>query len=106
MSNRYRQPPYGGQAQAAPPYGPGYASGAGQATGRRFDAMDLLEGVLNDGLSLTSLTRIARASGSRFWLGAAIGVGVVMLMHRPDVRATLASVKAARQRARAESQGT
>lgn len=106
MSYRNRQPPYGGQAQAAPPYGAGYAPGPGPTTSRRLDAMDVLEGVLNDGLSVSSLTRIARASGSRFWLGAAIGAGVVMLMHRPDVRATLANVKAARQRVRAEQKGT
>lgn len=66
--------------------------GNGYSAGRRIDALDVLEGVLNDGLSFSNLTRIARASGSKFWVGAAIGAGLVVVATRPDVRAAVASV--------------
>ncbi len=101
MSNNNQQ--WGGQ-QSGPFYGQGPGGygpggyGAGQAGAgpqgagqpgagpRRVDALDLLEGVLRDGFSLSNLTRIARASGSNFWIGAAIGAGAVVVMNRPDVR--------------------
>lgn len=92
MPYRYSQPPLPGQARAVPPYGQGYPPPPGAPPYRRIDAMDVLEGILTDGFSISSLTRIARASGSNFWVGAAIGAGLVMLMHRPDVRATLNGV--------------
>lgn len=59
---------------------------------RRIDALDVLEGVLKDGFSLSNFTRIARASGSRFWLGAAVGAGLVVVATRPDVRAAVSGV--------------
>lgn len=59
---------------------------------RRIDALDVLEGVLKDGFSLSNFTRIARASGSKFWLGAAIGAGLVVVATRPDVRAAVSGV--------------
>lgn len=75
--------------------GPGYDDArrygnAGQE--RRIDALDVLEGVLNDGFSFSSLSRIARASGSKFWVGAAVGAGLVVLATRPDVRAAVAGI--------------
>ncbi|MGI6246456.1 MAG: hypothetical protein ACOYJQ_11885 [Pseudochelatococcus sp.] len=70
----------------------GYGPGAGQRSGQRIDALDVLEGVLKDGFSVSNLTRIARASGSNFWLGAALGAGLVVLANRPDVRAAVAGV--------------
>lgn len=77
--------------QAGPQYGGQQHYGAGPQAGpqRRIDALDVLEGMLQDGLSLSNITRIARASGSRFWLGAAIGAGVVVFLNRSDVRATV-----------------
>lgn len=102
----YASSPYPGQPQGGyqwPPYGGAYGWGAGpqaagpQAAGAqpgaggRIDALDVLEGVLKDGFSLTNLTRIARASGSNFWVGAAIGAGLVVLVNRPDVRDTISS---------------
>ncbi len=105
MSNNNQQ--WGGQ-QSGPFYGQGQAgygqggygpggygagqTGAGpqgagpQAGPRRVDALDVLEGVLRDGFSLSNFARIARASGSNFWIGAAIGAGAVVVMNRPDVR--------------------
>lgn len=84
---------WGGYGQG--PYGPGAADpgapGAGQQR-PRIDALDVLEGVLTDGLSLTNFTRIARASGSNFWLGAAIGAGLVVFLHRPDVKSAVSNV--------------
>ncbi|MGV6872062.1 hypothetical protein ACUSIJ_05135 [Pseudochelatococcus sp. B33] len=65
-------------------------NGYGPGPGRRIDALDVLEGVLKDGFSVSNLTRIARASGSNFWLGAALGAGLVVLASRPDVRAAVA----------------
>ncbi|ACK51823.1 hypothetical protein Msil_2907 [Methylocella silvestris BL2] len=76
------------------PYpGDAYANdGAAEVPGaeRRIDLLDVVEGVLTDGFSLSNFTRIARASGSNFWIGAAIGAGLVVLAHRPDVRAAAA----------------
>lgn len=83
---------------AQPGYGPqgGYGPQAGGPQGAggppRIDALDVLEGVLKDGFSLSNLTRIARASGSNFWIGTAIGAGVVVLLNRPDVRSVFSSV--------------
>lgn len=79
-------PGYG--PQAAGPQGPGPQPGSGP----RIDALDVLEGVLRDGFSMSNLTRIARASGSNFWIGAAIGAGLVVLMNRPDVRSAVSGV--------------
>lgn len=77
-------PTYAGPYQGAPgAYGPQ------QAPQRRIDLLDVVEGVLTDGLSISNFSRIARASGSKFWLGAAIGAGLVALAHRPDVRAAV-----------------
>ncbi len=81
---------YGPQGYGPQGYGP-QGPGPGQGTGR-IDALDVLEGVLKDGLSISNFTRIARASGSNFWVGAAIGAGVVMFMNRPDVRAAVSNV--------------
>jgi hypothetical protein len=95
--------PYAGGPQFGPgASGPqGYApNGAGQyAYGpqpgappeRRIDALDVLEGVLTNGLNLSSLTRIARASGSNFWIGAAIGAGLVVMAHRSEVGSVIAN---------------
>lgn len=88
-------PDFGGQqggGYGQGPYGPG-AAGPGTGQQRpRIDALDVLEGVLTDGLSLTNFTRIARASGSNFWLGAAIGAGLVVFLHRPDVKSAVSNV--------------
>lgn len=86
---------YGYGPQPGYGYGPhaGYGPQAGpQAASGRIDALDVLEGVLRDGFSLSNFTRIARASGSNFWVGAAIGAGLVVLMHRPDVRSAVSNV--------------
>lgn len=86
---------YGGWNAGQAGYGPqGPQPGGPQqsAGGPRIDALDVLEGVLKDGFSLSNLTRIARASGSNFWIGTAIGAGVVVLLNRPDVRAVFSSV--------------
>lgn len=97
----YGQQGYGQQAGYGPQAGfgpqPGYGPqgpqpGGAQQGGPRIDALDVLEGVLKDGFSLSNLTRIARASGSNFWIGTAIGAGVVVLLNRPDVRAAFSSV--------------
>ncbi|MGE4373551.1 MAG: hypothetical protein AB7E29_11775 [Xanthobacter sp.] len=87
----YGQGAYNNQAG----YGPGAGQGAGprgpqNGTGR-IDALDVLEGMLRDGFSLSNFTRIARASGSNFWIGAAIGAGAVVLLNRPDVRGAFTS---------------
>lgn len=79
------QPGAGAQAAGA------QAAGA-QGAGPRIDALDVLEGVLRDGFSMSNLTRIARASGSNFWIGAAIGAGLVVLMNRPDVRSAVSGI--------------
>lgn len=71
--------------------GPGYGPGPGAAR-PRIDALDVLEGVLKDGFSLSNFTRIARASGSNLWIGAAIGAGLVVMMNRPDVRAAVSGI--------------
>lgn len=95
MSNTY--PGYGAPYQGAPyqqgagPYQTG-AYGPQPAPQRRIDLLDVVEGVLTDGLSLSNFTRIARASGSKFWLGAAIGAGLVALAHRPEVKAAVGGV--------------
>lgn len=81
--------PAPGAQQAGPGYGPGPN---GPAPGGRIDALDVLEGVLKDGFSLSNLTRIARASGSNLWIGAAIGAGLVVMMNRPDVRAAVSGI--------------
>ncbi|WP_395665092.1 hypothetical protein [Methylocella sp.] len=78
--------PYGWSAQAAGP-----ETEPPPAAEGRIDALDVLEGVLKDGFSVTNLTRIARASGSNFWVGAAIGAGLVVLANRPDVRAAVSN---------------
>lgn len=85
---------YGPQGGAGPQpgYGPQQSGPQGPGAQPRIDALDLLEGMLKDGFSLSSLTRIARASGSNFWIGTAIGAGVVVLLNRPDVRAAFSSV--------------
>lgn len=81
---------YGPQGYGPQGYGPqGPAPGQGNG---RIDALDVLEGVLKDGFSIGNFTRIARASGSNFWVGAAIGAGIVMFMNRPDVRAAVSNV--------------
>ncbi|MFD2249107.1 hypothetical protein FHS82_002864 [Pseudochelatococcus lubricantis] len=67
-------------------------NGYGPGQGQRIDALDVLEGVLKDGFSVSNLTRIARASGSNFWVGAAIGAGLVVLARRPEVRAAVSGV--------------
>lgn len=101
----YQWPPYGSGAYgyagpqgaapgAGPGPGPGAGPGAGPQAGRRIDALDVLEGVLQDGFSLSNLTRIARASGSNFWIGAAIGAGLVVLMNRADLRGGAAKTPA------------
>lgn len=87
---------YGPQGYA--PYGYGPPPGAGPA--RPIDALDVLEGVLTNGFSLSNLTRIARASGSKFWLGAAIGAGLVIFAHRSETRS---AVVAAFSKAKAEA---
>lgn len=78
----------------AQPGGPDAGAGAepGPGSQRRIDALDVLEGVLTDGLSFSNITRIARASGSNFWVGAALGAGLVVLVNRPDVRAAFGSI--------------
>ncbi|MGH2340746.1 hypothetical protein ACRC7T_04615 [Segnochrobactraceae bacterium EtOH-i3] len=91
----YQQAPgYGpgaGYQQAGPGYGPGPGAAPGGPAGR-IDALDVLEGVLKDGFSLSNFTRIARASGSNLWIGAAIGAGLVVMMNRPDVRAAVSGI--------------
>lgn len=82
---------YGMGQTGAGPQGAGPQAGP-QAGPRRVDALDVLEGVLRDGFSLSNLTRIARASGSNFWIGAAIGAGAVVVMNRPDVRNALTNI--------------
>ncbi len=84
----YQQAAGAGWQQA----GPGYGPGPGAAPGGRIDALDVLEGVLKDGFSLSSFTRIARASGSNLWIGAAIGAGLVVMLNRPDVRAAVSGI--------------
>lgn len=73
-------------------YGPCYGYGPGYGPQPRIDMLDVVEGVLKDGLSLSNFTRIARASGSNFWVGAAIGASAVVLARRPEVRAAVAGV--------------
>lgn len=68
-------------------YGPQYGPGP-----RQVDLLDILEGVMQDGLSLSNLSRIARASGSKFWLGAAIGAGAVVLARKPELRESVAHI--------------
>ncbi len=85
----YGAGPQGAGPQDAGPQGAGPQPGGGA---RRIDALDVLEGVLRDGFSLSNFTRIARASGSNFWIGAAIGAGAVVLMNRPDVRSAFTHV--------------
>jgi len=80
-----------GQQAGYGPQGP-QPGGPQPGAGGRIDALDVLEGVLKDGFSLSNLTRIARASGSNFWIGTAIGAGVVVLLNRPDVRAAFSSI--------------
>lgn len=96
--------PQGTGPQGAGPQGAG-PQGAGPQPGgaRRIDALDVLEGVLRDGFSLSNFTRIARASGSNFWIGAAIGAGAVVLINRHDVRSAVSNVfKAASNKDKAE----
>lgn len=50
-----------------------YDDYGGERGDPRVDALDLLEGVLRNGFSLASVSRIARARGPNFWIGAAIG---------------------------------
>lgn len=77
MSNEYQR-------------GPQYGWSAGPQPGpRRIDVLDVLEGVMQDGFSFSNLSRIARASGSKFWLGAALGAGAVVLARKPEVRAAV-----------------
>jgi len=85
QSGPYRPDPY--QTPPRDNYGPGY----GQAPERRVDLLDVVEGVLRDGFSFTNFSRIARASGSNFWIGAAIGAGLVVLANRPDIKNILKS---------------
>lgn len=93
-------PAYGQQYGQEQGYGPQYGPGHGQQYGpqqepgasRRVDLLDVLEGVMRDGLSLSNVTRIARASGSNFWVGAAIGAGAVVLARRPEVRAAVGDI--------------
>jgi hypothetical protein len=89
--------PRGAQARGAGPGAPIGPAAAGPGTERRIDALDVLEGVLTEGFSFSSLTRIARASGSSFWIGAALGAGLVVLMNRPDVRTAVAGALARSQ---------
>lgn len=77
MSNDYQRGPQWG-------YGP-------QTGPRRIDFLDVVEGVMQDGFSFSNLSRIARASGSNFWLGAALGAGAVVLARKPEVRAAVGS---------------
>lgn len=72
-------------------YGWGYGPQPGQGP-RRIDVLDVLEGVMQDGLSFSNLSRIARASGSKFWLGAALGAGAVVLARKPEVRAAVSGL--------------
>lgn len=58
----------------------------------RIDALDLIEGMLQDGFSLSSIRRIVQARGPNFWIGAAIGAAAVVLVTKPEARAALASV--------------
>lgn len=94
----YRQAGYGPQHgpgygwQYGPQNGPQYGPQQGPGAERRVDLLDVLEGVMRDGFSLSNVTRIARASGSNFWLGAAIGAGAVVLARRPEVRAAVGDV--------------
>lgn len=64
------------------------------AADQRSDAglLNALEGVLRDGFSLSSLGRLAQASGSSFWLGAAIGAGLVVAAKQPEVRQSVAEL--------------
>ena len=81
-------------------YGPGYGPGHGPQPGwgpapqqqRRIDLLDVIEGVMTDGLSFSNLGRIARASGSKFWLGAAIGAGAVVLARKPELRGAVSHI--------------
>lgn len=57
--------------------------------GPRLDALDLIEGVLRNGFSLSSVSRIARARGPNFWIGAAIGAAAVVLINKPEARAAV-----------------
>ncbi len=93
-----RGPGYGPGPNDSAAYGAGWqqqSSGYGPGPGAarpRIDALDVLEGVLKDGFSLSNFTRIARASGSNLWIGAAIGAGLVVMMNRPDVRAAVSGI--------------
>lgn len=58
----------------------------------RFDALDLIEGVLKHGFSLSSVGRIAQARGPNFWIGAAIGAAAVVLISKPEARAAVAGL--------------
>ncbi|MGQ3674505.1 hypothetical protein ACT6QH_03250 [Xanthobacter sp. TB0139] len=86
---------HGNFGQGAHTHQAGYGPGAGPqgpyGGPGRIDALDVLEGMLRDGFSLSNFTRIARASGSNFWIGAAIGAGAVVLLNRPDVRNAFSS---------------
>jgi hypothetical protein len=55
----------------------------------RIDALDVIEGVLKDGFSLSNFSRIARARGPNFWIGAAIGATAVVLLSKPETRAAI-----------------
>lgn len=68
-----------------------YGYHGGDETEPRIDALDLIEGMLQDGLSFSSLRRIVRARGPNFWIGATIGAATVVIVTKPEVRATLAS---------------
>ncbi len=96
MSNNYQsgpgpQPNGWGYGYGPQPGPYGYGSQPGPQP-RRVDLLDVLEGVMTDGLSFANLSRIARASGSKFWLGAAIGAGAVVLARKPELRGVVSQV--------------
>jgi len=70
---------------------PNYRDYGGDQNDRRIDAFDVIEGMLKDGFSLSSFSRIARARGSNFWIGAALGATAVVLFSKPEARAAAAS---------------
>lgn len=70
---------------------PNYRDYGDDPANRRIDAFDVIEGMLKDGFSLSSFSRIAWARGSNFWVGAAIGATAVVLLSKPQARAAVAS---------------
>lgn len=80
---------YGNWGNRGPGQQWGGAYGPPPGNQGRIDVLDVMEGVLKDGFSVSNLARIARASGSGFWVGAAIGAGAVLLAKKPELRAAV-----------------